>query len=189
MPFAAALGLIAVLELGDKTQLSTISLASRHPAFPVFVGASAGLALVTGIGVVVGAVLSGALAGSLVAVRIAGGAGFVGIGILELVRPSRAEGGGPSSRKGAFIQAFGMNALAELGDKTQLAVVVLAATMDAPVSVFAGASVGLSLIALSSVLIGSSMAKILNARSMRAVAAVLFIAAGIFLIAEAILAG
>lgn len=44
-PFLASFGLVALLELGDKSQLVTLALASRHPWRPVFFGASLGLLL------------------------------------------------------------------------------------------------------------------------------------------------
>jgi putative Ca2+/H+ antiporter (TMEM165/GDT1 family) len=58
VPFAGALGLIIVLELGDKTQLATISLASRNPWPAVFFGAANGLVFMTAIGTAVGVLLA-----------------------------------------------------------------------------------------------------------------------------------
>ena len=184
-PFAAALGLIAVLELGDKTQLTTISLASRHPWLPVLLGASSGLVLDTGIGVAIGILLSEVLAGSLNVVRVGGGVGFVAVGILTLLRPPPDRADARPRNRRPFLQAFAANAVAELGDKTQLAVIVLAATTSAPVSVFFGASLALVLIAGSSVLIGTALSRIVEAGTMRIIGALLFVVAGILLIGEA----
>ncbi len=58
LPFSAALGLVLLLELGDKTQLATISLVTRHPWAPVWAGASLGLVAVTAVGAALGAALA-----------------------------------------------------------------------------------------------------------------------------------
>lgn len=189
VPFAAALGLIVVLELGDKTQLATISLASRHPWPPVLVGASMGLVLVTAIGTAAGTVLAQILAGWITAIQIGGGVLFILFGLGSLrPRPRDQEAVSDTSR-GAFVEAFVMNAIAEMGDKTQLAVIILAATTAAPLSVFLGASVALTAVAASSVLVGTALSKILRANTMRILAAILFVAAGVLLILDAVLSG
>ncbi len=189
VPFLAALGLIAVLELGDKTQLATISLASRHPWLPVLAGASAGLVLVTAIGAAIGTVLADLLAPWILGIQVGGGAAFIALGVVGLLRRSKEVEVPESALRGAFAQAFAMNALAEMGDKTQLAVIILSATTAAPVSVFLGASVGLTAVAASSVIVGTALSKVLRAETIRIVAATLFIAAGVLLILEAAVSG
>ena len=87
------------------------------------------------------------------------------------------------------MRALTVNAIAETGDKTQLAVVILAATTDAPLSVFAGGSLGLVAVAFMSVLIGAFVARVLQAETIRIISTALFVAVGILLIAEAILVG
>ncbi len=83
------------------------------------------------------------------------------------------------------MTALSFNFLAEFGDKTQIAVIILAATYDAPLSVFLGGSVGLSLIAVSSVIIGTGLSRILSEKWLRLVSTALFIIAGVLLIVEA----
>jgi putative Ca2+/H+ antiporter (TMEM165/GDT1 family) len=59
LPLIASFGIIALAELGDKTQLSVIALAAEYDApYIVFVGAMFALALLTAIGIAVGAVIS-----------------------------------------------------------------------------------------------------------------------------------
>ena len=184
--FAAALGLILVLELGDKTQLATISLATRRPWPAVLAGAVTGLVAVTAIGAAVGGLLSTTLGGWLPALKIGGGLLFITFGVWSYLRPDEEEAPEEDPR-GPFFAAFALNFVAELGDKTQLAVIVLAATSAAPVSVFAGASLGLAGIAVTSVLIGRTLARVLQARWLRLASTALFVAAGIFLLVEAVL--
>lgn len=188
-PFVAAVGLILVLELGDKTQLATISLATRHPWAPVLAGAATGLILVTALGAGIGAVLAASLTEWLRWVKVAGGALFIAFGIASYLRKEGGEPEGKRDERGPFLTALALNGLAELGDKTQIAVIVLAATYAAPMSVFAGASLGLVAIATTSVLIGAGLARVLQARWLRIVSTVLFVAAGVFLIVEALAGG
>jgi putative Ca2+/H+ antiporter (TMEM165/GDT1 family) len=184
--FAAALALVALLELGDKTQLATISLAARHPWRPVLAGSAAALVGVTAIGAAIGGLFAAYLGAWLPAIQIGGGALFLGFGAWTLLR--REEEAEPvPSRGGAFATAFVLTFVAELGDKTQIAVVVLAATTLAPVSVFAGAAAGLVAIATTSVLIGSWLARVARASWLRIGSAVAFLAAGVLLVAEAVL--
>ncbi len=188
LPFATTLGLILLLELGDKTQLATISLATRHPWAPVLAGAIAGLATVTAIGAALGGALAAYLASWLMAIRVGGGILFIAFGAWSYLRPER-EGAPTEDGRGAFNSAFALNFVAELGDKTQLAVIVLAATYQAPVSVFLGGSLGLAIIASTSVAIGAALAKIIQAKWLQVASTILFIAVGVALIAEAFLGG
>lgn len=189
VPFGTALGLLALLELGDKTQLATISIASRRPSLPVFLGAATALILLTGIGTIAGTVISELLVGSVSLIRFLGGAVFIAFGVHGLIRRDPGSAAIVKGQHTAFVEAFAMNVIAELGDKSQLAVVVLAATTAAPVSVFLGASVALTALAAASVLIGTALTKVLRAETVRIVAALLFVAAGAFLVAEAIFGG
>ncbi len=190
VPFLTALGLIALLELGDKTQLVTISLATRHPWRDVLVGAVLGLVAATAVGAVVGGVLAATLGAWLTYIKIGGGILFIVIGVwtvAQAVRHHYQEEAEETvkEKRSAFATAASFNFLAEFGDKTQIAVIILAATYDAPVSVFLGGSVGLSLIAISSVVIGVGLARVLSEKWLRLVSTVLFILAGVLLIVEA----
>ena len=190
VPFVSALGLIALLELGDKTQLVTISLATRHSWRNVLAGAVLGLVAATAIGAAVGGALAATLGSWLTDLKIAGGILFIVIGVWTLVQALRRhprEEAGPAvrQRRSAFATAASFNFLAEFGDKTQIAVIVLAATYDAPASVFLGGSAGLAAIAVSSVLIGAGLARVVSERWLRLLSAGLFIVAGVLLIVEA----
>lgn len=191
VPFVAALSLIALLELGDKTQLVTISLATRHPWKPILAGAVAGLVAATGIGAAVGGLLASALGAWLTYVRIGGGILFILLGLASAVQVLRrgADAGNTvaaKERRSALATAASFAFLAEFGDKTQIAVIILAATYDAPVSVFLGGSAGLALIAVSSVAVGAGLARLLSEQWLRAIASILFVVAGVLLIAEAL---
>ena len=191
LPFVSALGLIAILELGDKTQLVTISLATRHPWRDVLVGAVLGLVGATAIGAAVGGLLATALGAWLAYIKIGGGILFIVVGVGTIVQALRRHASeepdlGVTERRSAFVTAASFNFLAEFGDKTQIAVIILAATYDAPVSVFLGGSAGLALIAVSSVVIGTGLSRILSEEWLRRISTGLFILAGVLLIVEAL---
>jgi Ca2+/H+ antiporter, TMEM165/GDT1 family len=189
--FAATLGLIALLEIGDKTQLITISLATRHPWAKVLPGAAIGLTTATAIGAAIGGVLAAALTSWLVYIRIAGGVLFIVLGVWTVVVAVRRHGQAellketPGSLHGPFLETVGFTFLAEFGDKTQIAVIILAASNAAPFSVFAGASLAESLVAVTSVMIGAGLSRILTKRWLELVSTTLFIVAGALLILEA----
>ncbi len=188
--FAAAFGLVALLELGDKTQLVTVSLATRHPWRPVLAGAVVGLVAATSIGAAVGGILAATLGAWLAYIKIGGGVLFILLGVGTVVQAVRRHFREEpeeevKEKRNAFATAASFNFLAEFGDKTQIAVIILAATYDAPVSVFFGGSAGLSLIAVSSVIIGAGLARLLSEKWLRLISTILFIVAGVLLIIEA----
>ncbi|HEX9710062.1 MAG TPA: TMEM165/GDT1 family protein [Candidatus Thermoplasmatota archaeon] len=194
LPFLAALGLVFLMELGDKTQLATISLASRHPWRPVLVGAAGGEVAATALGAALGAVIAAGLAGALLYVKLAGGGLLLALGVWELLRGHEEEPGDarvPDVKAGASVAAtaFMVMFLAEMGDKTQVAVIVLSGSQAAPVSVLAGASVALVLMSVVSVFVGVQLARRLKDETVRRVAAALLIAGGTLVVAEALLGG
>lgn len=83
---------------------------------------------------------------------------------------------------GAFWTTFGALFLAEIGDKTQLAAITLAAQTRSPVSVFLGASLALALVSLIGVAVGTVLGEYLPANLLRKVAAVAFILIGVLML-------
>ncbi len=188
--FGATLGLIALLEIGDKTQLVTISLATRHPWPKVLAGAAVGLTTATAIGAAVGGVLAATLGAWLQVLKVAGGILFIFLGIWTVAQAIRRhrqveEAPVPPGARGVFAETAGFLFLAEFGDKTQIAVIILAATYAAPFSVFAAASTAETLVAVTSVVIGAGLSKLLTKRWLEMVSTGLFIAAGVLLILQA----
>lgn len=85
-------------------------------------------------------------------------------------------------RWGAFWTTFGALFLAEMGDKTQLAAITLAAQTRSPVSVFLGASLALALVSLVGVAVGTVLGEYLPEALLRKVAAVAFILIGVLML-------
>jgi putative Ca2+/H+ antiporter (TMEM165/GDT1 family) len=203
-PLAVALGTIAVAELADKTQLVTISQACRYPYAPVLAGSALALICVSALGVLGGAALLLVLPREWLA--IIAGAMFIVFGAVMLYRRGRAagtagagerppdEGGAagaaptPVSSWRVFGSTFGLVALAELGDKTQLSVIALTGEYANPWAVFIGASVGFVLVCTVGVFGGRLLAKRLGSGNLELVAAALFIVLGAVFLAGALLA-
>ncbi len=119
------------------------------------------------------------------AIRVGGGVVFIAFGLITYFR--REVEAEVSTRRNAFTEALTFNLLAELGDKTQLAVIILAATSVAPVSVFLGASLALVLMVTLSVVIGTSLAKFLGKEWLKLIASGRFLVVGVYLIVETLL--
>src|SRR5207244_11884925 len=117
----------------------------------------------------IGGGLAVTLGSGLQLIRIAGGGLFIGLGIWSVIhawrsRDRSAQEEIPVVARQPFWLTSGFLFLAEFGDKTQIAVIVLAASTAAPVSVFAGASLAACLVAVTSVLIGVGLANAVGVR-------------------------
>ena len=169
-----SLGVIAVAEIGDKTQLLSLALASRfRRPVPIILGILvATLANHTAAGLV-GAWIGAQLAPSLL--RWVLGFSFLGMAVWALV-PDRPPDEVAGRRHGAFIATAISFFLAEIGDKTQIATVALAARFDALLPVIVGTTAGMLAANVPAVLCGHYAGYRLDARWMRYAAAALFAA-------------
>lgn len=166
--FGTAFGLVFLAEWGDKTQLAVVGLAARGRPRWVAAQATAAFAVLCALAAAVGAALAEAL--PLRALALAGGALFVALGLLGL----RAEDDAPV-RGPAFLVVF----MAELGDKTQLALAALAATSGQPVAAGLGGFLALTLHAILAAAGGAWLASRVPARTLRVATAALFVAVGV----------
>lgn len=169
---------IFIAEFGDKTQFVSLSLACRYPPWQVLGGAMTGLALV--IGLAVGA-------GSLVAVYIptavvtvASGILFLIMGLFTLLRREPEEG--PRPGRGGFYQTAALVFLAELGDKTQMAALLLSAHFASPAAVFVGAMAAMFLNHGLAVFLGNRLISKLSPLLLKNATAFLFIAIGLMML-------
>jgi putative Ca2+/H+ antiporter (TMEM165/GDT1 family) len=80
-----------------------------------------------------------------------------------------------------FLTTFGTIFLAELGDKTQLATIMMTSKTKLPLSVFAGASLALCLVTMAGVLFGEGLIAIIPQSILKKVAALAFIAIGVWM--------
>jgi putative Ca2+/H+ antiporter (TMEM165/GDT1 family) len=169
--------LVAATEMGDKTQLLAFVLASRFKR-PWAVMA----------GILVATVLNhllAALFGSWVALALPPGAlkwilglTFIGFAAWVLV-PDKDEGLEESSRFGAFTTTLVAFFLAEMGDKTQLSTVALAATYHSVALVTLGTTLGMLLADGLAVAFGEKLAERISMKWVRVLSAALFMLFGV----------
>jgi putative Ca2+/H+ antiporter (TMEM165/GDT1 family) len=181
----AALGLVFVAELGDKTQLVAMGLGARHRLGPVVAGVVAAYCATNLLSVVVGGVLGAALPTR--AIGIAGGIAFLGFAAWTLRGDDEDDDtalGSPRARS-VVVSVFAAMFLAELGDKTMLATATLAARGD-PVLVWVGATLGIIASGLLGVLLGRLFGNHLPERVTRIGSAVLFAVFGVGLLVSSV---
>ncbi|MEX2598212.1 MAG: TMEM165/GDT1 family protein [Dehalococcoidia bacterium] len=184
----AAFSLLFVMEMGDKTQLAVLSLTAKTGRpMPVFFGALLGLAAVTLIGVTLGTAIVAFVPGDWVGWAAA--IGFIVMGAVILLTALRNGGQGdgeeeiehaPKSRSALGIAA-GTSVLlfvAELGDKSQLAVIGLTAQLQSPAAVFIGGVTALTLVTLAGVVLGKMVTRVVPVRWLSIGSGIMFIVIG-----------
>ena len=172
--FLSTFSLIFLAELGDKTQLAVMALATRHPLKPVFLGAAAAFAVLNLAAVGIGKALF--LVFPLHWIQWASAALFLLFGVATLRSADGAEEDGvAASSDRPMLNAFALILLAELGDKTQLATASLAAQHDAPAAVFTGSTLALWGVSLIGVLVGRRLARTVPLSAVHRGAGVLFL--------------
>jgi putative Ca2+/H+ antiporter (TMEM165/GDT1 family) len=90
-------------------------------------------------------------------------------------------GGGEAMDWKIFLTTFGTIFLAELGDKTQLATIMMTSKTKLPWSVFMGASLALCLVTLAGVLFGEGLIAVIPQNILKKVAALAFIVIGVWM--------
>ncbi len=182
----AALGVVFVAELGDKTQLVALSFGARHRLAPVMAGVVAAYMATNLLSVVVGGLLGATLPTR--AIGLTGGVLFLvfaawtlrGGGDEDEVAEDAGEGE-TSSGVAVTVSVATAMFVAELGDKTMLATTTLAAKGN-PVMVWIGATVGIILAGFLGVLLGRWFGARLPERVTRIGSAALFAVFGVGLI-------
>lgn len=180
---------VVLAELGDKTQLVVIFLAARfRKPWAVLAGLVAGAAANAGVAVVGGAALDRLVPPGFLEWLVA--AGFLAIGAWMLFGHARDDDGNgerdeaesPSATgHGAFLTTLWLFFIMEMGDKTQLATVALAAGLPQPLWVFVGATLGLTAANVPALWLGHRFASRLPHALLHRLSAGLFIVIGIVL--------
>lgn len=152
---ATSFVLIVTAEIGDKSQLVCMTLASKHKPLPVLLGASAAFGLLNTLAVVFGAAIASWLPEYIVAATVALLFGVFGIHALRMNGDDDEEIQEKSGH-GIFFTTFLLITVAEFGDKTQLAVVALSSTAM-PVAVWIGSTLALITTSALGVLAGRTI--------------------------------
>jgi len=179
--FLVSAGLVALAEIGDKTQLLALVLAAKYRK-PVPIVA----------GILVATLLNHALAGALGAwlaslvdpmkLRWVLGLSFIAMGIWTLIPDKYEEQSARPPRFGIFLTTVFAFFVLEMGDKTQIATVALAAKYNFLGAVVAGTTLGMMLANVPAVLLGEVAARKLPMRVVHGVAAGIFLLLGVFIL-------
>jgi len=186
----AALGLVFVAELGDKTQMVALTFGARHKLTPVLIGVAIAYMTTNLLSVIIGGLLGATLPTR--AIGLIGGVLFLGFAAWTL-RPDKQadqeaddeeamldEASAPGHRSVILSTAIAMF-VAEFGDKTMLATATLAAKGNA-VLVWVGATIGIILAGFLGAVVGRMFGARLPERALRIGSAVLFFVFGVIMI-------
>ena len=180
-PFVASFFLVAVAELGDKTQIAVITLASRFKAFSVFSGAMLAFLLTTGIAVAIGDALTLVL--PTFWIRIIAATIFLAFGIYTIVSRKREAQVKTEDTRNVFFSSFSLITLMELGDKTQFAVIALSAEYESFLLVYLGVIIAFVFITGLGVTVGTALTKLVPLEYIQLGSGLIFILFGfVFLI-------
>ena len=176
--FFVSTAIVAIAEIGDKTQLLALMLAARYrKPVPIILGILCATLANHAIAAWVGAEVA-AWVGAEMMRWILGGAFIVMAGWCLI--PDKADDGPQAARQaGAFLATLVAFFIVEIGDKTQIATVALAARFQSLIAVTAGTTLGMLIANAPVVLFGDAIAKRLPFRIVRVVAALLFVALGL----------
>jgi putative Ca2+/H+ antiporter (TMEM165/GDT1 family) len=176
--FLVSTGIVALAEIGDKTQLLALVLAARYRkplpiVLAIFVATLANHAL------------AGALGGWLAtlvspqALRWVLGGSFIAMAAWMLIPDKHGDGDAAPPRFGVFLTTLFAFFMLEMGDKTQVATVALAAKYASLVAVVAGTTIGMMIANVPAVLLGEIAAKKLPIRLVHVTTAIVFLVLGV----------
>jgi len=177
--------LLFLAEMGDKTQIMAMTLAHRYRLAPVIVGTFAAFLLLNLLAVLVGEGVSRILPREVV--LLIAGALFLFFAYRSWSAADESEDGlAATSHRQAWITSFSLIFVAELGDKTQLAMVALAAQSGALWSVFIGGTLALWSVSLLGMLVGRTLLRRIPTHWVHRAAALLFFGFGLLAIGSVI---
>ena len=176
--FLVSTGIVALAEIGDKTQLLAFILAARfRKPVPII------------LGILVATLTNHFLAGMLGSwitillgpetLRWVLGVSFIAMALWTLVPDKYDEKDAKLVRFGVFGTTLIAFFLAEMGDKTQIATVALAAQYRAVIQVVAGTTLGMMIANVPAVLLGDRIAAKVPVRAVHGVAAAIFVVLGV----------
>ncbi len=180
--FFTATAVVALAEIGDKTQLLAILLASRfHRPLPIILGILVATLANHLIAAIVGSHVAALLDGR--AFRYAVAASFMAMAIWALIPDNLDEGRPARHGLGPFVTTVIAFFLIEMGDKTQIATVALAASFHNVPAITAGTTLGMMLANVPAVFLGEAIVRVVPLKAIRISAAALFLALGLWLAA------
>lgn len=181
--FLVSTGIVALAEIGDKTQLLSLVLAAKfRKPVPIILGILVATLLNHAGAGAVGAWLTSVLGENIL--RWILGLGFLAMAVWIMI-PDKLDGDEvkvDASHRSIFLTTTLVFFLAEMGDKTQIATVALAAQYTALAWVVAGTTLGMMIANVPAVLLGDKMAHKLPLNLVHGIAAVIFAVLGVLVL-------
>lgn len=172
-------GVVALAEIGDKTQLLAFILAARFKKpLPIILGILAATIINHGLAGALGAWITSAVTPEIL--RWVLGLSFIGMAIWTMIPDKIEEEETKVAHKlGVFGATFITFFLAEMGDKTQIATVAMAAHYAAPLMVVIGTTLGMLIADVPAVFLGDKLANKIPMKLVHSIAAAIFAILGI----------
>ncbi|WP_104513191.1 TMEM165/GDT1 family protein [Acinetobacter indicus] len=179
--FLISTAIVALAEMGDKTQLLALLLAARfRKPLPILLAILAATLINHGLSAALGQWITTILSPEILRWILA--LGFIGMAIWMLI-PDQLDDENESINKwqkyGVFGATFILFFLAEIGDKTQIATVALAARFDSILWVMIGTTLGMMIANAPAVFIGNKMAEKLPVSLIHKIGALIFLIIGV----------
>lgn len=182
--FLVSTAIVALAEIGDKTQLLAFILAARfRRPWPIVAGILVATLANHAFAAAVGTWLTTLMGPQTL--RWVLGLCFIAMAAWTLIPDKLDEDEATLPRLGVFGTTVVAFFLAEMGDKTQVATVALAAQYQALVAVVAGTTLGMMIANVPAVLLGEGLARRLPLTQIRWIAAAVFVLTGVLTIAHA----
>lgn len=175
--FLTAFALVFLAEMGDKTQLIVMACAARYSWRPVLAAVLASTLANHGLAAALGVLLGGLLPAAEMCA--AGSLAFLAFGLWTLFGKEDDEEGTAIHRKSPFLTVALTFFVGEMGDKTQLAVLTIAAERGAWLPVLLGSTTAMLLADGLAVLAGGALRRRVPPRAMKRLSAAVFLACGL----------
>jgi len=178
--------LVALAEIGDKTMLLAIVLATRfRRPLPIIAGIFFATIANHALAAWAGSLAAEFFAGQTFRLIVA--ASFIVMGLWTLVPDKFDDDDAPAvTARGAFLTTLVAFFIVEMGDKTQLATVALGAQYHDVALVAAGTTLGMMIANVPAVLLGNALVRRVSLKAVRIAAAALFVAVGAWMLVEAL---
>ena len=183
-PYVVSTLLVALAEMGDRTQLLAIMLASRYrKPIPILLGIFVATIANHSLAALAGFYLSSLLSSVWFKYLVAGS--FIAMAIWALIPDKEDDDAAPTRRHmGVFLTTAVSFFLVEMGDKTQVATAALAARYHEVLIVAAGTTTGMMLANIPAVFLGHAVTRVLPIHALRIAAAVLYLGLGLWGVAS-----
>jgi Ca2+/H+ antiporter, TMEM165/GDT1 family len=172
-------GVVALAEIGDKTQLLAFILAARFKKpLPIILGILAATVINHGLAGALGAWITSTISPEIL--RWVLGVSFIGMAIWTMIPDEIEEGETQiAQRFGIFGATFITFFLAEMGDKTQIATIAMAAHYTTPLMVVIGTTLGMLIADVPAVFAGDKLANKIPMKLVHSIAAAVFALLGV----------